>query len=297
MGRWRALAAMTRPTQVALILGIFTIGVMLALWRADGAATLNVDLLSLWPAAVLLTASAAAIHLANEAADYQTDRLTTRTAFSGGSGALEASGLNPRLPLTLSLATALMVVVGALVATTTERLNPAAALLLLLGLAGGLAYSLPPVAAERRGFGEALNAVLGAMILPLFGVAALAATLEPLDIVAFLPFLFVTFASVMATAWPDREADAATGKATMQVRLRPVVLRRVAMAAAAAFVVATLLSHASGAMPLALASLLVVPLLVVGLIRYTRHTSPWPNVAAMVGQALITLVVLVVALV
>lgn len=297
MGQWRALAAMTRPTQVALILAIFTIGVMLASWRADSVASLSVDLLSLWPSALLLTASAAAIHLANEAADFRTDRLTTRTAFSGGSGALEASGLNPRLPLTLSLATALTVVGGTLVATTTEGLNPVAATLLLLGLAGGLAYSLPPVAAERRGVGEALNAVLGAMVLPLFGVAALSASLEPLDIVAFLPFLFVTFASVMATAWPDREADAATGKATMQVRLRPVVLRRVAVAAAVAFVAATLLSHATGAMPMALAGLLVVPLLVVGLIRYTRHTSPWPNVAAMVGQALITLVALAVALV
>ena len=294
MPRWRALVAMTRPTQIALILVVFANGVMLAAWRAAGTATLGRDPLSLWPAVLLLVASSAAIHLANEAADYETDRLTTRTPYSGGSGALAASGLSPRLPLTLSLVVALMVGGGALIATAVGGLHPTAAALLLLGLVGGMAYSLPPVAAQRRGLGEVLNVVLGAMVLPLFGVAVMAATLEALDIIAFLPFVFVAFASVMATAWPDREADAATGKATLQVRLRPATLRRVALGATLAFVAATLLSAATGAMPMAIAGLLVLPLSVVGLLRYTRVTSPLPNVAAMVGHALITLVVLVV---
>jgi 1,4-dihydroxy-2-naphthoate octaprenyltransferase len=96
----------------------------------------------------------------------------------------------------------------------------------------------------------------------------------------------------MATAWPDRAADAASGKATMQVRLRPRTLRRVQAAAVAGFLVATLLAAILGAMPSALAGLLVAPLLIVGVARYTRYRSPLANVSAMVALALITTVTL-----
>jgi 1,4-dihydroxy-2-naphthoate octaprenyltransferase len=140
----------------------------------------------------------------------------------------------------------------------------------------------------RRGWGEPLNALLGSMLLPLFGVAVVAGATGPDDILAFLPFFFVTLASVMATAWPDRRADAATGKRTMQVRLPAASLRRIHTGAAVAFVLATVASAAIEAMPLALAGLLVAPALALSVARYTRRRSPWPNVAAMVGLAFIT---------
>jgi 1,4-dihydroxy-2-naphthoate octaprenyltransferase len=113
------------------------------------------------------------------------------------------------------------------------------------------------------------------------------------DVVAFLPLFCVSLARVMATAWPDRTADAATGKATMQVRLAPMTLRRIHLAASGAFVAATLLSAAVGAMPLALAGLLVTPFVVVGALTYTRRRSVIANVSAMVGLVLITTVALV----
>ena len=49
-------------------------------------------------------------------------------------------------------------------------------------------------------------------------------------------------------------------------------------------------------MPLALAGLLVLPALVVGVARYTRVTSPLANVAAMLGLVAITTVALIVEL-
>jgi 1,4-dihydroxy-2-naphthoate octaprenyltransferase len=289
----RALLQMTRPTQIALIVGIFVNGALLAVWAGQGTVGVIFDA---WPAVGLLILVSASVHLANEAADHASDRLTRRTPFSGGSGALEASGLSPRLPLALSLALAAAALLGVIVALTWGVLPAVAALLLLLGLGGGLAYSLEPAVVEKRGWGEPLNALLGALFLPLLGVAAIAATLSGSDVVAFLPFFFVTLASVMATAWPDRVADAATGKATMQVRLQPVTLRRIALIALIGFIASTLLSVAIEAMPLAGLGLLVVPLLLVGLARYTREESPIANVAAMVGLGLLTLVALGVSL-
>ena len=289
MGVVRALVAMTRPSQVALIMVIYLDGVLLAAWRGS---TIPNALASVAVGLVLVALVAVAAHLANEAADHATDRLTRRTPYSGGSGALEASGLDARVPLKGAVLAAVVVVALTGLLVVAGQLPGAAAALLLLGLAGALGYSLPPVAAMRRGWGEPLNALVGGLLLPLSGVAVLAGTLEMLDVIAFLPLLLVSFASVLATAWPDRAADVATGKATMQVRLPTLTLRRIHAFASGAAVLAMVLAAASGAMPLALLGLLVLPALVLGLRDYTRRESPLPNVVVMVGLVAIQTVVL-----
>ena len=248
-------------------------------------------------ATIIVVGAAIAAHLVNEAADAETDGRTQRTAFSGGSGALAASHLTPAVPLTVGLGAAALTAVATLMAWASGALPGPAATILLVGLIGGLAYSLPPVAAMRRGWGEPLNAFLGGLLLPLAGVAAVLGSVGPADVLAFLPFTFVTLASVLATAWPDREADAATGKRTLTVRLEPSRLRRLQGLAVAAFVVATLLSQLAGAMPLAVAGLVVLPLLLLGLARFTRGGSALPNVVAMVGLIALTDVILLVTLV
>jgi 1,4-dihydroxy-2-naphthoate polyprenyltransferase len=284
---------MVRPTQLALVVAIAGNGLLLALWRSPRASE---ELGAAALALALLLIAAMAVHLANEAADDETDRLSRRTPFSGGSGALAASDMGPRVPLAISLSMAAIVTLAAAASTITGLLSPLACVLLWLGLAGGLAYSLPPFEAMRRGWGETLNAVLGGLLLPLFMLSALVGTVTVVDVLAFTPFLLVVFASVMATAWPDRAADAATGKATMQVRLTPTTLRRIHALAAAGFVAATFVVAAAAAKPLALAGLLVTPLLVMGTARYTRSESPLANVGAMVGLALITTVTLSISL-
>lgn len=189
------------------------------------------------------------------------------------------------MPLSSALVAALLAVSGGLVAVRLEYLSPMAAVLLAGGLVGGLAYSLPPVAAMRRGWGEAINALLGGMLLPLFGVAVARGTITVVDVAAFLPFTLVVFGSVLATAWPDRAADASTGKHTLQVRWSPVHLRGLAGGVLVASVVATVLAAAVGASPVAWLGLLVLPAQVIGWTWYTRRTSPLPSVVAMVGMA------------
>ena len=284
----RALVAMARPSQIALIWVVFASGALLGLGLTRPEAAIDI-----WGVAVavsLITGAAVAAHWVNEAEDAATDRQTTRTAFSGGSGALEASGLDPSVPLRLGLLCAGVVAGATGVAWLAGALPGAAAAIVLAGLAGALSYSLPPLAAMRHGWGEVLNAILGGMLLPLAGVAVIGGAVRTVDALAFLPFTLVVFASVMATAWPDRVADAATDKATLQVRLRPATLRRIHAAATIGFVGTTVLVALSGAMPYALAGLLVLPALAVGMATYTRRTSPLPNVAAMVGLAIVLLI-------
>lgn len=288
-----ALIAMTRPSHILFIVILFGNGVLFGAWRSGSFD--DSDWTSVSLALGLLLLLSMSVHLANEAVDHETDRLTQRTPFSGGSGALERSSLTPRRPLTISLTLAALVVAATIPLVTASLLEPAAGLLIVLGLGGGLAYSLPPISAMRKGFGEPLNALLGGM-LPLLGVAASIGVVRAEDVIAFLPFTLIVFASVLATAWPDRVADGATGKRTMQVRLAPTTLRLVAAATFVSFLLASGLTVAIEAMPAPLAGLIVVPILIVALRRYTRATSPIFSVMAMAGHALVTTAVLTVAL-
>ena len=296
LGRARALVAMARPSQVALIVVVWSAGVLLGVVRPDTPGIRPTDVVV---ALVLLLAAAVAAHWANEAADAETDARSVRTRFSGGSGALARSDMGAALPVRLSLGLAVAVSITGVIAVVAGALTVAAAFLLGAGLAGGLAYSLPPVAAMRRGWGEVLNTLLGALLLPLFGVAVIRGGIDLLDALAFLPFAAVTLGSVMATSWPDRMADAATGKRTLQVRWRPQRLRRVHAAVAAAWLFSTLLAIAVEAAPppAAAVGLLVLPLVLLGTVRYTRTEDPWQSVAAMVGNIALMAVALAVVMV
>jgi 1,4-dihydroxy-2-naphthoate octaprenyltransferase len=288
----RALTLMARPSQLALIALVMLAGVLLGAWRA--ATPPSAEAL-VWGAALLL-AAAVATHWANEAADAATDAISTRTPFSGGSGALLMSGLAPSLPLALALTLAAATVATTLAAAALGLVPPAAAVLLLIGLGGGLAYSLPPFEAMRHGWGEVLNALLGGLMLPLYGVALVVGAVAATDVLAFLPFMLVVLASVMATAWPDRAADAATGKRTLQVRWGPERLRRLHAGVSVAWAAAVALAVATDASPFAAAGWLVAPLVVLGHRWYTRDRSPWPSVAAMVGHVGVITAGLAVAL-
>lgn len=296
-GTFHALMLMARPSQVALVVLVFAAGALVGAWR--GTVRGGADVAEAWTVTsglALLVMSTVAVHWANEAADAVTDARSQRTAFSGGSGALAASGLSPEVPLRLALALAGLTAVVAVAVAVAGAIAPTALILLLAGLAGGLAYSLPPVAAMRRGMGEPLNALLGGLVLPLYGVAVVAGRVEAVDLLAFLPLTFVVLCSVLATAWPDREADAATGKRTLQVRWPVGRLRALHAGGIAAWSVTTLAVIATDALPFPAAGLLVAPLLLLGHAWYTTDRSPWPSVAAMVGLIGITTVALLVGL-
>ena len=281
---------MARPSQLVLVVVVYVTGVLLAMWRGPGSITGPLVGLA------LLLPTAVAVHWANEASDAGTDALTVRTRFSGGSGALARSNIEPRWLLRGSLLVAAGVATLAVALAVTARVPVASSILLVVGVAGGVAYSVAPVALMRRGVGEPFNAILGALVLPLFGVATVTGRVEALDVLAFLPFTLVTFCSVMATAWPDRLADGSTGKLTLQVRLEPSRLRAIHTASAVAWAVAVVVATWAGAMPFGLTLFAVLPFVLLGWKGYTRRAAAWPSVAAMVGHILVMSMTLLVAL-
>jgi 1,4-dihydroxy-2-naphthoate polyprenyltransferase len=273
-----AIIAMTRPSQLLLVATVMLLGVAAAVARgaAPEPATVAAGLAVLLPIA-------ASIHLANEHADHETDRLTARTPFSGGSGALARTGLSPTVPLRAARASAAIGLAAATVAWAAGLLDAPAVAVLLVGLAGGWAYSLGPFPLAWRGLGEPANGLLGGMLLPLYGMAVAGGAMDAFAVATFAPLTLVVTANLLATTWPDRAADGAVGKRTLATRWPPRRLRAL-FAVLAGAAVAILAGQGLGPWPtvVALAGLSAILLLAVGLVWYTRRESPLPTVAAMV---------------
>ena len=286
-----ALWAASRPAQLLLVAVVYALGVVVAVAR--GAALDDRAVLS---GLAALLPTAAAIHYANEYADHETDALTERTPFSGGSGALQATGLPRRLMSTAAVA-ALTAGVGLAGAALAVGLLPARAVAILVGSAlVGVQYSVGPLALARRGLGELANAALGGVALPCYG-AAVVGGLDRAVVLAVLPFALLVFVNLLEVGWPDRRADADVGKDTLAVRWPPRRLRLayggVTVAAFAALVALTegVLAPTPDVFPwtVTLSTLPAMPVFAWGTVRFTERKAPLPAVVGMVLVAALQL--------
>lgn len=281
-----ALWAATRPSQVALVLLVYLLGVGMATAGTPVASGgLERPPRAILVGALTLLPTTVAIHYANEYADVDTDRLTVRTPFSGGSGALVETGL-PQAFLGRALVAAVVVALATLVGGVAAGLDGMAAALLAAALPSGLAYSLQPFALVRRGVGEVVNTTLGGLLLPLYGVLVVSSP-TPAAALAVVPFTLLVGCNLLATHWPDREADGAVGKRTLAVRWSPKRIRRayVLLAVTAGIVAVGLWTAGIILDAVLLAHLVPVPFLVWGGVVLTRQRSPFPAVLAMVSLA------------
>lgn len=202
----------------------------------------------------MVTAFHLMTHYSNDYFDRASDARTERTEFSGGSGALVDGTLAPRVALIAALVCALAG--GALVAWFAARGDT------VLALLGGLiallawSYSSPPLRLLATGFGEIATAIVVGMLVPLAGYVAFAHAIDARAFATTLPLAAAMFAMMIGVEWPDRAADAATGKRNLIVRFGSPAASRYAATACATIAVAGLLSLSAGAPPtVALAAL------------------------------------------
>ena len=274
----RVLFSMSRPTQLLLIAFVYLFGSIIAL--ADGA---SLEVSTFWIGLFVLIPLSASIHYANEYADFETDTLTNRTLFSGGSGALQNSGLPRIIALRAAWGAVSVGSLMALIAIVRGNLSALSLGILLIGTLLGWMYSLKPLALGWRGLGELDNAVLGGVLLPLYGYVVQAGKFEAWVIVALLPFGGAVFINLLATTWPDRAADRHVGKRTLATRMPTGYLRVLYWSFALAIIISViLLLHRVLPVQVVFGSLLITPVLLWGGLRYTRQHSPFPTATAMV---------------
>ena len=278
---WR----MARPKQLAAVVLVYSWGLLHAL-STPAAFRPAVYLAGL--ATVLL--ASASIHYANEYADYETDALTVRTPFSGGSGALQAYGAPKKMALHAAQTALASAGLTAVFAYASGLLPFISLPLLALGIVGGWMYSLHPPALAWRGWGELTNAFLGGMLLPAWGFSVQAGRVDGRVFLASLPFMLHVFNNLLATTWADRRADRHVGKFTLATRWPVGRLRRLYfLVVALAYLTLLLLGGRLFPVPLVWLTMILLPLAVWAGHAYTRQHSPFPSVLVMVQFLIIQL--------
>ena len=147
-------------------------------------------------------------------------------------------------------------------------------------------YSVGPLRLAWRGLGEATNAALGGVALPLYGFAVVAGRVTTAAALSTVPFALVVFVNLLETQWPDRRADAAVGKRTLATRWSAGRLRW-------AYVVGLLAAAGTGValagrvfpLPVAVGTLAPMVGLLPGAVRFTNREQPLFAVVTMVGIA------------
>lgn len=274
-----ALYEMSRPRQLGIMLTLFALGV-----AAGHRASAPVPVEALVAGVILLVLAGASINFVNEYADFESDKRTHRTPFSGGSGALVERNLPPEYGLQAAIGTlavcAGLTALTVVLKTTSLAVGSMVALFLLLGWQ----YSVWPAALAWRGLGELDNAVAGGVVIPVYGYTVVRGGIDPDLVAAFLPTMAFLFLTLLATTWPDRQADARAGKATLATRLSPGHMR---VLYSVWLLLAVLLVSGLPATvlptPVRFGAALSLLGFGYGFVQYTRQHSPTPTVLAMVA--------------
>ncbi|MCS6887995.1 MAG: prenyltransferase [Chloroflexus sp.] len=223
-----------------------------------------------------------AAHYADEYADADTDALANHTGVSGGSGAIAAGYASRPLALWAAFVVSGITLIGGAWATLSGAIPFAAGVILLIGLLGGWAYSLPPIALERRGWGELANALLGGLLMPLMAYAC-AHGLPPLRVYAQLaPVVAAALVCIIGVHWADRHADAQVGKYTLAVMYGKQVRWWWWFSLALAYGLPVALAGWVLPNEVTIACLLTLPVGLYTAIRLTRTDSPAPGATTMV---------------
>lgn len=220
-------------------------------------------------------------HFADEYADIDTDSLTRRTIFSGGSGVLPSGIVPPVWALGAALVSALLSTGLTSWSVWYGRIPALSGWIVGIGLVAGWFYSMPPLALERRGLGELTNALLGGIFMPLMGYTVQTGEIGLPVCLALLPFFFIVMAGLLGAHWPDREADTAVGRRSFTAILGPRAPLAHKIFIALAYILVLLVPRWVIPLPVVISIFLTLPASMWAWSAFGRQESPVPSSLAM----------------
>lgn len=271
-----ALLRMARPLMLAAGVLAYALGVSMGAHSAGAIHWMHAA-----AGLIALLAANLCAHFADEYADRDTDALSRRTWFSGGSGVLPEGLVMPRFAWRAALIAAACALLASVTFVALGWLSPAALGIVWLGLAGGWCYSMPPFALERRGLGEVTNAVLGALLIPLLGFTSQQGTPTLGAILALMPVFSITLVNLLGVHWADRFADAAVGKRTLAVILGERALHLHRALVALTYGPTWLLAGVVLPPTVTVAITLTLPISLWATVTFTRHERDGASTIAM----------------
>jgi 1,4-dihydroxy-2-naphthoate octaprenyltransferase len=227
---------------------------------------------------VLAISAAIMVQLAGQLADDFFDRdgelPSRRSLFAGGSGVIQSGAVSAQTVFWMTISVSVLSLILAVIAVifSGRWFFP---LLIILGLAGGLAYSAPPVRLASTRFGEISIAILLGFFLPLTGWYYVNGSVDPGFLAIGFPLFLFSLESLIAVQFPDLEADRASKKRNLTFRLGIQTSKRVQISLLCASYLIVIAEVAIGSLRLgALLVLVTVPLSVFAswkLIRMNEH--------------------------
>lgn len=197
---------------------------MVPLYAVGVATALHAGYELRWPEAVLGLATVWAVqamtHYTNEYWDVGVDaEAATLTAITGGSGVLVDRLVPRRTAMVVGVAA-----LGVAIALTGCAIWFLGAgwpftLVVAVAIAGGWAYSSPPLRLVGRGFGEVTVGVIAGGLVPTVGYLLQASALDAGLVRTVAPLVVLGVGTSLSTALPDVEGDRAGEKRTLAVRL------------------------------------------------------------------------------
>ncbi len=195
----------------------FTLGGVLA-WSLKG--VFRCDVFALGTLGVVFVMLAT--YYAGEYWDYMEDSLSTgckASRFSGGSKVLQRRLLPKQAALEASLISLIMAVIVGLILQLGYKTGILTIPLGLIGLIGGFFYSTPPIRWVRTGLGELWIALCYGWLPVTVGYYLQTMEITPLIHLIALPVCFTIFNVILLNEFPDYQADLASEKNNLSVRL------------------------------------------------------------------------------
>ena len=212
-----AWVALSRPSFHSVGVLPFILGSVLA-WQQTGAFRWDICVWGTLGVVLVMLAT----YYAGEYWDYAEDTLSARlgrSRFAGGSRVLQRGLLPRHSALRASLVTLLLAIGVGSILQLGYRTGPWTIPLGIIGMVGGFFYSTQPVRWVRTGWGELWIAFCYGWLPVAVGYYLQAGTIAPLVHCLAIPIGLTIFNVILLNEFPDYEADRATGKRNLAVRL------------------------------------------------------------------------------
>jgi 1,4-dihydroxy-2-naphthoate octaprenyltransferase len=152
------------------------------------------------------------VQYGNEYFDYDADRMTIPTFFSGGSKVLRN---NENLKIFSKWISIVLIIVSIILSVLFVFIFKASVRIIILALFANLLgwfYTAPPLKFSYRGLGEIVIMLIIGIILPIAGSVTVSDSVNKEIIVILTPLLLYTAMLSIAVEIPDYEADRISGK-------------------------------------------------------------------------------------
>jgi len=186
---------------------VFTCGALLAILTEE-----NFNLLKFLFGYLIFFFAQLSVQYSNDYFDYDADKLTSPTFFSGGSKVLQE---NENLKVFSIWISVFLIIASIILSIFFVLLFKVSIMIIILAIFAnflGWFYSAPPLKFSYRGLGEVIIILIVAVILPIVGFITIKDVLNKEIIIILIPLLLYTAMLAIAVEIPDYRADKIVGK-------------------------------------------------------------------------------------